>query len=471
MREQDLRAVLLVKALEEADTEGTLVPPADRLDAARLAKRAGADSDPLVHRAKSILARVVARHPFVAQVESLAGGAAWIGWVAIAVGLLAGVALSALDGVRRINVLAFPLVGLIAWNLAMYVVVMVQRLRTARDSAPRGQWLAALSARAWFGRARSLVAQSKAFDARLAEALKRFIAEWGEAARPMLLARATRMLHLAAAAVGIGLVAGLYARGIAFEYQAGWESTFLDAGQAHRLLAVFYGPASWVTGIALPDVAHLEAIRWRGTAGGEPAGRWIHLLAATALLFVVLPRLLLALLATLSIARWTRDAKPPASLEAYARRAFSGVGGLREPGTVRVVPCAYELGTNALARLRTILGEEMGEGSTIELAAPARYGEEDAFLAALDAHGATGGMVLLFNLATTPEDENHGMVMAGVRDHMARHAGAPLIVMVDEGPYRARMAGMPQRIDERRRAWKDFIAARGLEPRFVDLAP
>jgi hypothetical protein len=162
----------------------------------------------------------------------------------------------------------------------------------------------------------------------------------------------------------------------------------------------------------------------------------------------------------------------PASLAPYARVAFSGVGGLVDRGIVMVVPFAYEPAANSLARLRTLLGAEMGEHLGIDLRAPVRYGDEEVFVHNV---GDRGGeladvIVLLATLAATPEDENHGLVIEGLRDWMAKHRPqAQLVVMVDEAPYAARMPA--ERVAERRRAWQAFIAARGVEPRFVSLAP
>jgi hypothetical protein len=400
---------------------------------------------------------------------------AWIGWLAIAAGFLAGLALSALDGTRRINVLAFPLLALVLWNLLVYILVIVAALRRHSPSAlgrGGGHWLPAIVTQSAIARLSSLIAKSKSFNAPLAEALARFLREWQEAARPLLTARAVRMLHFAAAAVGAGLIAGLYLRGVAFDYRAGWESTFLDAARAHGVLSLLYGPASWLTGIAIPDAAHLEAIRWRDGGGGESAARWIHLLAATALLFVVIPRLVLALVATFRIARWSRRAPVPASLAPYARIAFSGVGGLVDRGIVMVVPFAYEPATNSLARLRTLLGAEMGEHLAIDLRAPVRYGEEEAFVRNVADQGGelADVVVLLASLAATPEEENHGLVIEGLRDWLAKHRPqAQLMVMVDEGPYAARVPAA--RLEERRQAWQAFVAARGVEARFVNLAP
>ena len=46
---------------------------------------------------------------------------------------------------------------------------------------------------------------------------------------------------------------------LGLEYRAGWESTFLDAARVRALLGFALAPAAWLTGIALPDVARLEA--------------------------------------------------------------------------------------------------------------------------------------------------------------------------------------------------------------------
>jgi hypothetical protein len=406
----------------------------------------------------------------VADILRHAGGVPWMAWLAIGAGFLAGLALSALDGTRRINVLAFPLLGLVLWNLCVYVFMTVLWVRGNPGGREKTSWLPSIVSNRAIAQLSALVAKSKSFNAPLAEALARFSREWQEAARPLLLARAARVLHLAAAAVGLGLIVGLYLRGIAFDYRAGWESTFLDAARAQEVLLVLYGPASWLTGIAVPDAAHLEAIRWRDGAGGESAARWIHLLAATALLFVVVPRVLLALAVTIRIARLSRHAPVPASLAPYARIAFSGVGGLIDRGIVMVVPLAYEPAPNSLARLRTLLGTEMGEHLAIDLRGPVRYGEEESFLRDV---GDQGGqladvVVLLASLAATPEEENHGLVIEGLRDWLAKHRPkAQLVVMVDEGPYAARVPA--DRLEERRAAWQAFVSARGVEVRFVDL--
>src|SRR5688572_31735798 len=164
MREDELRSILLVKAIEEADGSETLLPPADRLAASREASRAAGDAPAAgVARARILLAKVVARHPFVESVMNLSGGSAAAGAVLLALALIVGVALSALDGTRRINVIAFPVFGVVAWNLAMYVAIFAGWLR-----AP-GMVVQLANVRLT-----RLVAKSGAFNAPLAAALGRF---------------------------------------------------------------------------------------------------------------------------------------------------------------------------------------------------------------------------------------------------------------------------------------------------------
>ena len=141
-----------------------------------------------------------------------------------------------------------------------------------------------------------------------------------------------------------------------------------------------------------------------------------------------------------------------------------------------VVPYAYEPAPDSLARLRSLLPPALGENLAVDSRAPVAYGDEESFIQHLGDRG--GGIVdvivLLLSLAATPEDENHGAVISGVRAWMTtsgRHA--QLLVLVDEGPYATRMAsqgGAKERLLERRRAWCDFIAARGLTACILNLA-
>jgi hypothetical protein len=460
MQAEDLRDVLLVKAVEESDRAGTILTTAERAAASRTARRdnPGADAPDLLlaARAQRLLPRIIERHPVVGSLLSVTREPRWIAAAFIAVSLASGFALSALDGTRSINILGFPLLGLLAWNLAVYALLLFRPTFS-------GRWLAPAVARLARG------AAQRSRQSGLSEALLEFVRDWYQAAESLYRPRAARMLHLAAVALGLGLIGGLYLRGLVLEYRATWASTFLAAPQVHALLSIVYGPASLATGVPLPGVADVEAIGSRG----ESAARWIHLMAGTVALFVVLPRALLAVAATTAIARRSRELAPAASLQAYFRSTFAHSDGLGR-AKVRVLPYAYEPSPPAAQRLRERLPVLLGGELVIESEASTPYGEEDALLAQLEVGDGANVLVLLFSLAATPEDENHGVLITGARELVARRGpNAEFVVLVDEAPYAARLAGeggARERLAERRALWQAFARAHGAEARFVDLA-
>src|SRR5579864_5250738 len=281
MHQRALATVLLIQAIEETDRAGELLPLADRAQASRdtvrslrrppLASAAGLSRDAerfLQQRADRLLTRLQSRSPAVLHVLALAGGLTWLSRAVLLLALLAGVSLSGLDGSRRINILAFPLIGLIAWNLLVFALLIVARLRRAK---PRNYWFSSIYERWITTRLEGQLRHFTRFNVPLTHALRRFVAQWLGLAKPMLLTRAKRLMHLAAALLAIGLVAGLYVRGIVLRYEAGWESTFLGPTSAHMLLSFLYGPAAAISGLTIGSLEQINALRWTATGGGGEA--------------------------------------------------------------------------------------------------------------------------------------------------------------------------------------------------------
>jgi len=144
-------------------------------------------------------------------------------------------------------------------------------------------------------------------------------------------------------------------------------------------------------------------------------------------------------------------------------------------GIASVRPYGYEPARESVAGLEALLPKALGEGVAVDMRDPVRYGDEDEFVARLGERtaGIADTVVLLFSLAATPEDENHGTVLRAVRDALAgARSKAQLLVVVDEAPYAARLGGEPSlgaRLEERRRAWTDFVRQAGLEVCLADL--
>jgi hypothetical protein len=508
MHQRALRTVLLIQAIEETDRAGEVIPLADRAEASRAVLReapqtagaklqtslSGQSEAFLMRRAEYLLTRLRARSPAVGQVLSLAAGFTWLARCVLLAALLAGMSLAALDGSRRINILAFPLIGLLAWNFLVYLLLCVSWVKARRRETPPGLRSATLYERWIDSRIEALLRHATRFNVPLTTGLRRFTADWSAIAQPILVLRAKRLLHLAAALMAIGLIVGMYVRGITLRYEAGWESTFLGPQSVRALLCGLYGPASALSGIPLASIEQLRALRWTATGGGGEAAAWIHLIALTAALYIVLPRLLAALGTAFGLWRFARRPPLPPSLLGYARTLLMGVGdGAAARDVASVTPYAYQPGADSVSGLESLLTGALGANLAVELCEPVRYGEEEEIGRRLtngadcvpitplraarprgSASRAADWNVLLMTLAATPEVENHGALIRGTRDWLTQNASAaPLLVVIDEAPYASRMqgdTGFEQRVQERRQLWREFVSGYGLRACVVNLA-
>jgi hypothetical protein len=491
MREATLRSVLMVKSIEATDIAGAILPAGDRAQATRDTMRAlgitteapdGSIDDALAaralgERAERLAGPLAERYPIVSEVLGRTRTPTWILVVLLLLAFVGGLGLSALDGSRRINILAFPFLGLIAWNLVTYAVLAlawVRRHRSAQaQEAARGHW----AGRAFARRIGPLVRQTARVHAVLAKAISDYAASWADLGRTFIAQHARRGLHLAAAAVALGLIVGLYLRGTVLRYEAGWESTFLGPAQVQAVLRVLFGPVAGWSGVPLPETLDTVAgLRWTAAGGGGEAAPWIHLIALSLACYIVVPRLLLAGAATLSLAHLGRARALPAELRGYAGEVLGRGALTRCSGITSVTPYAYEPTATSLAGLERWLESKTQADVRVDRRTTLRYGEEDMAGPAFDfgAYRVADLHIVLMNLAATPEAENHGVVIAAARDSARKARPAATVrVVVDESPYSQRLArdaSFGSRLEERRQLWRDFVGGYGLEAEIVDLA-
>jgi hypothetical protein len=497
MTEADLRAVLLLRAIESevapagspaiaAGPAGAVCAPATadtEWAGAEARRRLGEPTDPahwLGERARLLLALCAERDPGWRPVLAAAGATGVTGvtggvGVFIAVVLASAAALGAagenLGTSGYINLLAPPLLGLLAWNLAVYLLLLGRWLwRSAarpgpglprRHAGPLQRGLLALAGR-WQAR---LVAAGEALAPPIAFALVRFQRDWLQASAALQSARLVSLMHAAAAALAIGALLSMYARGLVLDYRAGWDSTFLDASAVRTLLVGLLGPAAALSGQPLPDAAALSSLRL-ATGGGEGAARWIHLWALTLLLAVVLPRLALSAVSAWQARRLAQDLPLPD--DDGLHRQLRAAAGQRRP--VLVLPYSYQLDAAQQAPLLAALDAAWGPGVMSQLQASLAMGAEDDLPGHLPAQ-LPATVVALFALTATPERETHGAFLRA----LASRVGPPdgLAVMVDESGFRQRLAGamLAERLAQRRAAWQALVASQGLSARFVDLSP
>ncbi len=210
---------------------------------------------------------------------------------ALLLGLILGVAVERLGG-AQMNLLALPLWGVLALQLIGYLLFIAWRGRKLPFVGLWERWI-----------------RRRSSDG--SERLAAVAALWLRLSRPLQLARAALLWHAALLGLSLGLVVGLYARGLQKEYVIGWESTFLEAAQVQRLADTVLAPATFFSGVAVPEVATLR--HGAGQAPRAPAGEWLHLLAVSVLL-VALPRVALAVSSGLRARRYARRLPLPAGI-------------------------------------------------------------------------------------------------------------------------------------------------------------
>jgi hypothetical protein len=448
--------ITAVRAVETAPAPQDIWSDADRAWASRAAAEVvgegGSAETYLTTRARLALERIGERHaPFPRMVRAL-HWRSWVGTALVAAAFLAGLALDQVGGSQRVNLLAPPLFLVLAWNVAVYTLLaagfilrygdpgtpglarhLLTRLSCVRPATRRGEWAATVAA---------------------------FVERWSRESARLYGVRAARLLHTAAIAFSMGLLCGLYARGIALEYRATWESTFLGADNVHALLAIVLAPGAAISGIPVPGLAEVEAIR---APGSENAGRWLHLIAATVVLVVILPRLALALWAGM-LERYRARHMPISLEEPYYARLLRGFRG--GPVAVRVVPYSYALPPTESAGLERIVRRVFGANASLTIQSAIAYGGEDGLAGGLEP-SSSSHVIALFNATATPEREAHGAFLEALGRQT--RPGGVLVTLVDESAFRERGGGDPARLRERRASWSALCAERRLPCVFAAL--
>jgi hypothetical protein len=331
MDEPAARRVLLAKAIETTDVEGALLPASER-DQVDLRSRqdallgpAGAapvETEEFVHmRSQRVLAAVGVHHPWLASLQEPRPWQTWLEWLVPLAALIVGVATDAIGNPHRVDLVSLPLLGIVVWNIAMYVILFLGAVWPRREHRP--SWLAHV------GRLGGGVPglRRREGDAAMRAAV-RFHLDWFRASQSVHIERVKRVLHLSAAAWALGVMLSLLVRGLVVEYRVGWESTFLEPQQVYAILSVLRLPALLVHPVGTFTVTDVEQLRF-SEGGGAPAGApWVWMYVGLLVSVVVLPRLVLATYAAWREQRLTR-AFPIDTHEPYFERIVSLMSSMR----------------------------------------------------------------------------------------------------------------------------------------------
>lgn len=353
MRASDAAQILLVRAVEETQPALAASPEAAAADAAASAEDAEGEAAWVARRAAHRLDHDLAGYRSLLALAH----APRAPLVALLLPFLVGALANSLGPAAQIHVLYNPIAVLVAWNLGLYALLIAGPLiwrrrrkrvssdsrngaaaslgartsaslsslsRSAEATRPRGVrgWLLGRTIPTLFMRLRRDGRDVAAGAARSGEVARRFWSLWLDAAGALPATALRRLFHASAAALAVGAVAGMFVRGVFFDYAMVWRSTFIrDPESAALALRGVLGPAAFVLGWPQPNPD--DAARMMDAAG-VPAAAWIGLWAMTALLFVVIPRTLLVATATLRLRRHER-AVTLALDDAYFESLLAGV--------------------------------------------------------------------------------------------------------------------------------------------------
>jgi hypothetical protein len=310
--------VLFVRAVEEVAPES--IPP-EALIEAHLAAGDPADGIPwIVRRAEYLTRHVLDRlGPLPTRPEVGESGV----WLTTAGGVVLGLGMNFLGPGSRIHVMWNPAMLLVLWNLVFYTVLLLLWTRRSRDDEvapappaatphvrhrsshqvrPMGlsERLVLGPAARWLLRVQGSLAVARDTGADTDAIVRRYVSLWIPIIRPRLRIWMRRTLHLGAIGLAVGAVAGMYLRGVFFEYNVVWRSTFLaDPETFSRILGGIFGPGAAILGYSVTsDVAVSRLL----SSQGDPAAPWIHIYALYTFALIVVPRSLLAFAASTRLA-------------------------------------------------------------------------------------------------------------------------------------------------------------------------
>ncbi|GJL54662.1 MAG: hypothetical protein NPIRA02_17940 [Nitrospirales bacterium] len=472
MNAESLSKIIITWSCEEEDAAGHFLSLHDRQRAEQLAREGlkvaeapAASSFPeerfVCDRAERLSATLESRH----AVFGLARDVTQRQLPFVLVGVLAmlgGVLSDPIGPEGHINLLHFPLLALLLWNMGLYAWLGIQWVVSRVGPHARAEggvhWMAKAGLAISQLNLRVIQRKHPEETQWTMAVLRKFFRLWSSLVGQSVRLQGVSLLHGAAAVLAVGVVLGMYLRGFVFEYRATWESTFLETEQVHGILSSILFPASLILGVDMPSVQLLAALRAPGNAN---AAVWIHLWAVTCLLVIVMPRIVLALIAKHKAKKQLESLALPLD-EPYFQRMLAPYRG--NGIWVEVLPYQCRLDHAFAERLEGWCLQLFGNNSSIQTRPALPYGEVEYRLDV--AHGIPLRALIVFDITTTPEQEVHGAFLQHIQAHVQDWpAGGSLLSVVLTGTYQQGI--VKQRQQERMESWQRFMNIYGIIPLFV----
>ncbi|THU02816.1 DUF2868 domain-containing protein [Lampropedia puyangensis] len=478
MNEQQYRDVLLAKAIETPTSpDAALLSQHDTRVATEKALhelRSNKSSNTrklerlAARRAQLLLHTAASREKHIAALRTPARRwSAWLWWLP-ALALILGFCSEKITEPHRLSLIALPLLAIVVWNLVMYLAMLarllIKLLRRNKKHATATETLLAVPApvQRWWSRSTAAMKEPA-----IRSIYQRFLQDWS----PYLQRKQARlvqcMLHLCAAMLAVGVVAGLWVTGMFAEYRIGWESTWLNAQHMQYLTNLLTWPAQKILGMPAWTLEQMQLLQTWPTGNQQGGQQWIVAYSLLLVLVVVLPRLLLALWNAVAMLKMGQSLHLPLASPYFQKlaRDFSS-----DTTLVLIHPFSMTMNAQRQQVLQHYVHAHLGAAAHLQFAPKIEYGEaagNSGYFRDTLQDTEPNLQILLFNLSATPEEETHGAVMAQFE---AATSGAKGIWL-----YSAEMAermgngaAALQRLDERKHLWQHYAQIHDLHIAFID---
>ncbi len=458
---QAARRILYAKALEEsASWDKTKSAAVSQTIARRLGESARAETF-LKERSTAIFeAAGIANIDTLTKEKGLSFGL--LASLAFLISFAAGALTDKLTSTSSfINLLSFPFWGVIAWNLLIYLVLFLGAVGLVRKPfCPIRQALTALRH-----------ARFNPFSGH-AKVEASFRAAIAKLSYPIYKKETAALLHLAAIAFALGLIASLALRGFSTAFVVGWESTWFaeNVAAVKNFIDWTYGLVPAIGPItALPDLSVLESIR----ADRLPylqesvsAAPWLLRMMVLLTAFVIFPRLVLFLVSLAGI-RYTKnhlklDATEPyfADVLRYGKESIS-LGALQFVMGVKGPDATHA----SLAELSLLWGNTELHIDTLDFDAP------PFTLPEVKVSPVRTVVLIVLDATVTAEEELAGALFEKAKEAMKEREDLLYAALLDMTRFSSRSKVYPERLAERKETWTHFATQYGLTLFFLEENP
>lgn len=462
LTECQARKITLVRALETRDNAG-LWTADDAKEATRATKGEGKTTfDQFVARraeqAWSEIGKLSANPITNLKVPRWP---TFVGWLLVVISMLTGFVTDHLVSDHRVNIVELPLVGLIIWNLIIFLGIFVRWIAALVSSKPkRGGVLTEMLGKLhlWEG---MTVSKATHPDGNACQWVDQFRTTWISLSAHLNQVRLELVMHMAAMSFTLGTLGSLYIRGFFKEYRAGWESTFFSADSIHAIASFVLMPGAFILNMQIPDVQHIAHLRFPESSG-EIARDWIHLYAASILVWIIMPRALLAI--SNGFSRWRLHRCFPLPV---ANIYFKVLSAIYRDGkaTALVIPFRYDMTPQIKSNLSSLLGRVHGLTVDISIQSPVLMGEDTSDWKVALGNEKNFVIFVVFNLTATAESDTHAHLMERVQKDVRGRTS--IIPIVDISSYADRDK---KRRRQREKQWRSILDKVGFKPLFLDLS-